>query len=55
MNVVARPSSSTTSVKHEGKQSYSATVNFYNEPPSLELSLDDFEEYALTRLKVSEF
>ena len=31
----------------------SKTVSFYNDIPQLELSLDDFEVYALKRLKVS--
>ena len=30
----------------------SVDVNMYLDPPSFELSLDEFEEYALARLKV---
>ena len=35
-----------------GAGSSAADVNMYNDIPSFELSLDDFEEYALARLKV---
>jgi hypothetical protein len=30
-----------------------SNINLYQEIPSMEVSLDDFEEYALDRLKVS--
>ena len=51
MNVVGRP------IKREPKKLSANslvqhTVNLYDEPPSYELSLDEFEEYALIRLKV---
>lgn len=28
-------------------------INFYHDPPTVELSLDDFEVYALKRVKVN--
>jgi len=31
------------------------TLSFYSEPPQFELSLDEFEEFALARLKVRFF
>ena len=51
MNVVGRPIKSETK-KLSTNSSINHTVNLYNEPPSYELSLDEFEEYALIRLKV---
>lgn len=32
-----------------------AAISFYAEPPHYELSLDEFEEYAIARLKVRSF
>ena len=56
MNVAGRtPLSSTraiSSLSPLGEQQTGMDVDMYLEAPSFELSLDDFEEYALARLKV---
>lgn len=51
MNVVqTRPSRNR--VVEEKSSKKGQTVDFYQEIPQYELSLDEFEEYALARLKV---
>jgi hypothetical protein len=35
-----------------GKASLTQTLDFYREVPSFEMQIDEFEEYALGRLKV---
>ena len=56
MNIVGA-SNSTPKLKRklEGARAsrHEVTLDFYAEPPQLELSLDEFEEFALSRLKVS--
>lgn len=53
MNVVqSRPSRNR--MTEEKSSNKSQNVDFYQDIPSYELSLDEFEEYALARLKVSE-
>lgn len=50
MNVVqSRPSKK---LEEEKSSKTSQKVDFYQDIPHYELSLDDFEEYALARLKV---
>lgn len=36
-----------------GKASLTQTLDFYREVPSFEMQIDEFEEYALGRLKVN--
>ncbi len=51
MNVARSPR--LTKVKEEDKNAGEITyLDFYAQPPHFELSLDEFEEYALARLKV---
>lgn len=51
MNVVqSRPSRSRVTEEKTSKKAQ--TVDFYDNVPQYELSLDEFEEYALARLKV---
>jgi len=54
MNIAGAPRS-TPKIKSEvgGASRQEVTLNFYAEPPHFELSLDEFEEFALARLKVS--
>jgi len=54
MNVVSsRPIRSAIIKAEEQRTAASISdINFYNEVPNFELSLDDFEEFALARLKV---
>ena len=56
MNVVSASSriSLDRAGSKQGDPSSSTTplVNLYRDPPNVELSLDDFEVYALKRLKV---
>lgn len=56
MNVVKkeRNSSNSSGLANKAKQglSKSQPINLYQEIPTLEVSLDDFEEFALDRLKV---
>lgn len=56
MNVVkSSRNSSSTLPKAEQQQEGTAnnhTINLYQEIPNIEVSLDDFEEFALDRLKV---
>lgn len=54
MNVVGRPKS----IKREqpltaSSKQHLSTIQLYDAPPNYELSLDEFEEFALSRLKVS--
>lgn len=55
MNVVQSRSAiqRSTLIKAEEDAHASSDVNFYNEVPDYELSLDEFEEFALKRLKVN--
>jgi hypothetical protein len=61
MNAVRVRSSNGEVLKNDGRfikeetdlvYDITADANFYNEVPSAELSLDEFEEAALARLKV---
>ena len=56
MNVIPSASgrrSKTTTTPSKGKlQDYEEKLNFYTESPVVELSIDDFEVFALKRLKV---
>lgn len=53
MNVVSsRPSRLGRGHVGDESSKRSSVVSFYSEVPSFELSLDEFEEYALSRLKV---
>jgi hypothetical protein len=53
MNVTAAPRPSPRGInKFEKSSRNESTLNFYAEPPHFELSLDEFEEFALARLKV---
>jgi hypothetical protein len=45
-------SSSSNSSGAIGSRNDATTLSFYAEPPYFELSLDEFEEFALARLKV---
>ena len=52
MNIV-KSARSSGAPKQDAKQSSAATnINLYQEIPTIEVSLDDFEEFALDRLKV---
>jgi hypothetical protein len=53
MNVV-KSASSRALPKAVTSSSTAVKVNLYQEIPNLEVSLDDFEEFALDRLKVRE-
>jgi hypothetical protein len=52
MNVVRTKSSRSASLLKAKVENQPTTVNLYQEIPNFEVSLDDFEEYALDRLKV---
>ena len=52
MNVVRTKSSRSASLLKDKVENQATTVNLYQEIPNFEVSLDDFEEYALDRLKV---
>ena len=56
MNIGGKSRISTPTLKKETVSGSSGRndviLSFYGEPPSYELSLDEFEEYALARLKV---
>ena len=56
MNIGGKSRISTPTLKKETLSGSSGRndviLSFYGEPPSYELSLDEFEEYALARLKV---
>lgn len=52
MNVVGAAASALKVPKIE-QNAAKHSINLYMEPPNYELSLDDFEVYALKRLKVS--
>lgn len=49
MNVVGKPVSAAKLPREDKTES----LNLYNESPTFEMTLDDFEVYALKRLKVS--
>ena len=51
----SRPLSFSSSGQDAGGSSSSNDVDMYLDVPSFELSLDEFEEYALARLKVSDY
>lgn len=55
MNVVPSSTgrSSTPLSTSKSKRRTESGLNFYTEPPTVELSIDDFEVFALKRLKVS--
>ena len=50
MNVVKNPR--VQSIKDVSKPTKAVKLNLYQEIPNLEVSLDDFEEFALDRQKV---
>jgi hypothetical protein len=53
MNIVKSSRSSGLPKAADGKSSsVSTNINLYQEIPNIEVSLDDFEEFALDRLKV---
>lgn len=52
MNVVKSKSSRANALPRVKSEVQPAKVNLYQEIPNLEVSLDDFEEFALDRLKV---
>jgi len=52
MNVVRSKSYISSSLPKDKSENKATTVNLYQEIPDFEVSLDDFEEYALDRLKV---
>ncbi len=52
MNVVRSKSSLANELSKIKTQTQAAKVNLYQEIPNIEVSLDDFEEFALDRLKV---
>lgn len=55
MNVIGNKSSSRlvrTSQLDGSSKTNTPSINFYHEIPNFELSLDEFEEFALARLKV---
>jgi hypothetical protein len=55
MNIAGAPSTPKLKRELEGTRAsrHEVTLDFYAEPPHFELSLDEFEEFALARLKVS--
>ena len=52
MNVVRSSRSSAIPKTKVGRAAPASKVNLYQEFPKMEVSLDDFEEFALDRLKV---
>jgi hypothetical protein len=52
MNVVRSKSSRSAALPRSKLETQPARVNLYQEIPNFEVSLDDFEEFALDRLKV---
>lgn len=55
MNVVSSASAKTLGHPSDSpKTSGSTPLNLYNDDPSFELTLDEFEVYALKRLKVGQ-
>jgi hypothetical protein len=60
MNIVGAPRLSSSFKKSIGgigasTETNAYDLNFYSNPPSYELSLDEFEQFALARLKVNDF
>jgi hypothetical protein len=59
MNIVGVPRSSSSFNRGIGgfgkvAETNAYDLNFYSNPPSYELSLDEFEQFALARLKVND-
>lgn len=52
MNVVKSKSARVNALPKGKAEAQGAKVNLYQEIPNIEVSLDDFEEFALDRLKV---
>jgi hypothetical protein len=52
MNVVKSKSFQTNDLPRGKGQTPATKLNLYNDIPNIEVSLDDFEEFALDRLKV---
>ena len=52
MNVVKSKSFQTNDLPRGKSQPQVAKLNLYHDIPNIEVSLDDFEEFALDRLKV---
>lgn len=52
MNVIKSKSFQTSDLPKGKSQSQANKLNLYHDIPNVEVSLDDFEEYALDRLKV---
>ena len=56
MNVVKKERSNNSgAIATKTYKQGSEPINLYQEIPTLEVSLDDFEEFALDRLKVCEY
>jgi hypothetical protein len=54
MNIVKKERASHLPKKQTLNASSAQPINLYQEIPNMEVSLDDFEEFALDRLKVSD-
>jgi hypothetical protein len=54
MNIVKKERASHLPKKQTLNSSSAQPINLYQEIPNMEVSLDDFEEFALDRLKVSD-
>ena len=54
MNVVKSKSFQTNDLPRGKSQTQAVKLNLYHDIPNIEVSLDDFEEFALDRLKVRE-
>lgn len=52
MNVIHSAASALSLPEDKDKNEQSRKLNLYNDSPHFELSLDEFEVYALKRLKV---
>jgi hypothetical protein len=55
MNIVKKERASHLPKKQTLNASSAQPINLYQEIPNMEVSLDDFEEFALDRLKVSDY
>lgn len=52
MNVLHAAGSALQRPEDKAKNEHGSSLNLYNDSPHFELSLDDFEVYALKRLRV---
>lgn len=55
MNIVKKERASNLPKKQALNSGSAQPINLYQEIPNMEVSLDDFEEFALDRLKVSDY